>query len=142
MNQTMVNTVFILIMLGSCMITDIKSREIPVKGLLFFGGGGILILLTKTVMTGFVPPFGVVVGIFLLLISRITKGAVGEGDAILLMITGMLLCFEENLILLLAASVLAAVWGIILMVVHKADRREELPFVPFLFISYLGMVLL
>jgi leader peptidase (prepilin peptidase)/N-methyltransferase len=80
---------------------------------------------------------GFAVGAFVVLVSVVTVGKIGMGDALLLCLTGMALGFWSNLELFAVALLLAAIISIILLVVRLADRKKSIPFVPFILISYL-----
>ena len=57
------------------------------------------------------------------------------------MITGLFLGLWDNIRLLMGALWSVAVIAIILLIIRKADRKKELPFVPFLLLSYVGMMI-
>ena len=82
--------------------------------------------------------FSMGIGLFFLAISMITKGAFGVGDGLLLLALGTVLDGQELLMTacigLFASAILAAVF----LVVRKKGRKEEIPFVPFLLLGYLG----
>ncbi len=77
---------------------------------------------------------GLLPGIVLLLCSKLMKGAVGEGDAYLIMLTGLMLGRENNL-LLLGGLLLSAVCAAFLLLVRQKEKKTTIPFVPFLFLS-------
>lgn len=74
-------------------------------------------------------------GIALLLCSKLLKGAVGEGDAYLIMLTGLMLGGENNLLLLMGGLLLSAGCAVFLILVRKKEKTTAFPFVPFLFLS-------
>ncbi len=76
-------------------------------------------------------------GIMLLLCSKLLRGAIGEGDAYLTMLTGVMLGGENNLRLLLVALLLSAFCAFFLILVKKKEKTATFPFVPFLFLSYI-----
>jgi leader peptidase (prepilin peptidase)/N-methyltransferase len=80
----------------------------------------------------------VAIGVSVLIISLVTKGKIGSGDGVVLMITGMCLGFFDNLFLLLTAAFLSAIVGIFLLLIKKVNRNYEIPFIPFLFVSFVG----
>ena len=83
---------------------------------------------------------GILVGAVLYGISRLSRGGVGEGDALIYAVTGTVLGFYGNLELLLISLTLAALVGLFLLVVKKVGRKHKMPFVPFTFVAY-GMVM-
>lgn len=142
MKESILETVCILSLLTACAYTDIRSRELSLKLMLGFGIVETGLLLCRCFSDGMQLPWGMLVGLGLLLISYFTKGAVGDGDAILIMLTGLLLNLRTNLILFTGASVMAAVYGMLLLRLKGMDRKTEMPFVPFLLITYVGMIVL
>ncbi len=80
---------------------------------------------------------GCVIGAGIILLSKITRSKIGMGDGLLLCITGLGLGFWINLELLGLALFLAAVLSIFLLMLGLANRKKSIPFVPFLFASYL-----
>ncbi len=83
---------------------------------------------------------GLIIGAMVILISVMTSGKIGLGDGMLLCVTGLGLGFWGNLELFALALFLAAVLSIILLVFRLADRKKSIPFVPFLLLSYLFLI--
>lgn len=119
---------------------DCRKREILIWSLLVFGlvgiiyNGSILHISVRSMLGG------AALGGSIILISWICQGAVGAGDGLLLCVTGIYLGFWENLELLLAALLLCAAVTAILWMSGRAHKKTSIPFVPFLFISYIGGV--
>lgn len=85
---------------------------------------------------------GIVPGIALVLISKLTEGALGMGDALVMLALGSVLGLSEGLQVLTAALLLAAVWAGILLVIRGRKKNYEFPFIPFLLLGYVGRCLL
>jgi leader peptidase (prepilin peptidase)/N-methyltransferase len=85
---------------------------------------------------------GVLIGALILLIYHVTKGEIGEGDGWLLIVTGIFLGIGRNFELLMSGLLLAAICSLFLILFKKAGKKREIPFVPFLFLGYMGMVIL
>lgn len=79
---------------------------------------------------------GMIEGGLLIGISRITQGAVGVGDGIVFIISGVMLGFFENAILLFLSLVFAAAAGTCLVLFRRVGRKDMIPFVPFIFVGY------
>jgi prepilin signal peptidase PulO-like enzyme (type II secretory pathway) len=79
---------------------------------------------------------GVIPGILLIIISVLTRGAVGIGDGLAVFVCGLFIGFLKNLMLVMGGFMLAAVGGVILIRLKKADRRTVLPFLPFLTVMF------
>lgn len=85
---------------------------------------------------------GLSVGLFVILVSKITGGKIGMGDGFLLCVTGIGLGFWGNLELFALALFAAAVLSVFLLLFKKADRKKCIPFVPFLLLAYLFFLFL
>lgn len=85
---------------------------------------------------------GVAVGALIIGISLLTEGKIGMGDGFLLCVTGIGLGFWTNLELLAFALFAAAIVSIFLLTFRLADRKKSIPFVPFLFLSFLGLIVI
>jgi leader peptidase (prepilin peptidase)/N-methyltransferase len=105
----------------------------------FFIGIGLLLYQPLTIGNSL---GGVFVGIVVIIISKATGGKIGMGDGLLLCVTGMGLGLWGNIELFAYALLAAAVISIILLIFRIADRKKSIPFVPFLFLSYLFMMVI
>lgn len=76
-------------------------------------------------------------GTFLLVTSRISKNAIGAGDGLIVLITGWFLGAGAATEILFWSLLCSAVFGIVLIMVRKASRKTEIPFIPFLLLGYL-----
>lgn len=136
----MLREICVLGFLGFNTWTDIKRKEISLAAVIVFAA----VALGWTVYTGDISlDFFLPVGIssLFLVVSILTKGALGMGDVWLIMALSIALELEEFLMMLLVGMVCSAVWaGILLAVLHKR-RNAEIPFVPFLLIGYIGEML-
>ncbi len=120
---------------------DLRRHEISLPSLGLFTIAGLLANLLlgyqseKHMMTG------LGVGLFLLLASALTKGAIGLGDGLMLCVTGIFLGGEENFQLLTAGLFLCAVTLGFGLILGKARWKQRFPFVPFLCVAQLGRML-
>ncbi len=103
---------------------------------------GILVIVLARVVDGdfwkWMP--GVAVGVFLYLMSKATRGAVGEGDALVYLMTGVTLGFFGNIELLTLSLFFSAIVSVFLLVFRKVGKKKRIPFVPFTAIAY-GVVM-
>lgn len=77
------------------------------------------------------------VGIFLIVCSKILRGGIGLGDGIVFLTLGLGLGMKSASCILFYSLVLCCVWGIIQILRKKYSRTDELPFLPFVF---MGMI--
>lgn len=84
---------------------------------------------------------GVAIGACMLPLSKLSNDAIGQGDAMLFMVSGIFLGFFDNFKLLLISSILASVYASILLLIRKQSRKTSFPFVPFVLISSIAIFL-
>lgn len=86
--------------------------------------------------------FGIFIGLCVLGMGLATKGEVGIGDGIVVLSLGMTLEWEKLVVsLMLGLLGCAAVSGFLMLIFHKG-RKTRIPFVPFLFLGYIGGIFL
>ena len=75
-------------------------------------------------------------GLFLL-VYLISKGGLGGGDVKLMAVAGLYLGMNGILPAMLYGSILAALFGLVLILLKKIGRKDAIPLVPFLYIGIL-----
>lgn len=123
-------------------IKDLKRKEVS---LWILGIGGIILssLFIITANSNWMDRFlGALVGGALLGISKVTKEQIGIGDGLLFCITGIGIGFWHNISLLLYSLMLAAVFSIFMLCYKRTLKNQVIPFVPFVFLAYLGVIFL
>ncbi|ROR23669.1 leader peptidase (prepilin peptidase)/N-methyltransferase [Mobilisporobacter senegalensis] len=136
---------FVQILLGVILvissIKDIKRRRISMSIIV----PGIIILLiclpfrnNISIVNGL---FGTIVGISMIGIGRLSRWQIGMGDGIVLILTGIGLGFWENAFLFLYALLLIFLFSVILLFLKKITKKTTLPFIPFIFLGYIGVIL-
>lgn len=85
---------------------------------------------------------GCAVGGVMMLPAVFGKGGIGLGDGLAVAACGAWLGFYRNVLLLAISLLFMAVFGGTLMVLKKAGRKDELPFMPFLLAGYIFMEVL
>jgi prepilin signal peptidase PulO-like enzyme (type II secretory pathway) len=128
----------ILLMLSFAAAEDLKRRSIPVLPVI---AASLLLLCLRygyfhqsfelqAFLAGLIP------GAAFFMISAVSRGAAGSGDALILLLIGMLTGFWETGAICFLALVLTGFSGLALMAAGKAGRKSQLPFIPFILISY------
>lgn len=88
---------------------------------------------------------GIAFGLAVLLLSLLYREMIGTGDGLVLCVCGAYLGFAQVVMLFARAIFLAALWGIVQIgkqyVKEKRPSKAEMPFIPFLLVSY-GSILL
>lgn len=122
------------------MLLDIWKRKISLISTIFFFLLGIMYqLYLKTNITEMM--ISVMPGICLIACSIMTKQRVGVGDGLVITICGIYLGMEQVIMLLTCSLFLAAIVGIMAILLKKATTKTELPWVLFVFIVYVGKML-
>lgn len=132
-------TILTAIYLAVMAVIDRRTKTIPVlPGII----GTIAIAIAQMMdhVSGWQWIPGVLVGVFLYFISRATKGAVGEGDALVYTLTGVALGFFRNLELFILSLFLSSLVAGFLLVFRRVGKDCKIPFVPFTAVAY-GVVM-
>lgn len=122
-------------------IFDIRSKRLP----LWITGVGTAIGIILWLIEGscdLMQFVAMVPGLLCLLIARVSREAIGYGDGLLLGMMGMYLKFSVLLGVCLWAFTIAGIVALFLLVTKKRNGKQEIPFVPFLFLGYLLEVFL
>ena len=114
-------------------IVDLKTKIIPNK-LVFLGVilGAVTMVLNHELsiissLLGLIISGGTIA-----LISTITKGAIGMGDAKLFSCIGIFLGLQATLGIMLISTILSGLTGLIFLTFGIANRKTTLPFAPFI----------
>ena len=137
-------TIAIKIILGVFLIintiTDIRNKSIKIPVLAVFSIIGIIMYIMIRPVAVISEIGGIITGTLFIVISYLTKGKIGMGDALLMTVTGIYLGAEQNIILIMEALFITLLYSIVLIIFKKAGRDREIAFAPFMLISFLGMV--
>lgn len=137
-----VTTLILLVFLFLCSVWDCKVRKIPLW-LCHTSAFFIIIceLLAKEIafskMLG-----GILVGLFLLGLTKITRGQIGLGDGIVFIVIGLGIGLKESFLLLLESLFLLFLFCLIGLIVKKIKIKQRIPFLPFVFSAYFLKLLL
>lgn len=129
-----------LIFLFVCSMWDLRTKKIPIW-LLSVGAGGIILfhIFCKNINL-FSTLGGIGLGMICLLISKVTKEALGYGDSILICLLGSYVGFINILWIITTAFGLAGIFSLIFFVGKNRYKEKAIPFIPFLAISYMGVM--
>ncbi|MCI9531880.1 MAG: hypothetical protein HFH38_09050 [Lachnospiraceae bacterium] len=132
---------FVLLgLLGLCAWEDMKRKELTVMNLLLFAISGLLLHLFFPICSIYSILWGISLGVAVLGVSFLSRGGIGMGDGILLMVTGVYLGGTANLELFLLGISFSALWAMGLVVIWKKRGKDQMAFAPFLLASYLVML--
>jgi len=104
---------WVLISIPMCLVEFIAAIRFLTDSLLGFAFGG-----------------GLFLAVYLL-----SKKGLGGGDVKFMAAAGLYLGFTETLTVILYGTILAALTGVILILMKKIERKEPMPLAPFLFVG-------
>ena len=114
-------------------LPDIRSQRIPVRIPALFASAALAAnLLLPTCIGRRELWAGALPGAFLLLLSCLFRGKIGEGDGICLLVSGLMTGLTHAVILAETALILAAAAGAICIWTGRKKAEEKIAFVPFL----------
>lgn len=121
----------VLFLLVFFAIGDIRRKSLSVYALVaaFVAVAALRLFWSGDVAQGLA---GGLSGGIIYVIGRISRGQIGSGDGFLLVVTGILLGFWENMELLLAGLFFCAFFSVCAIVLLRKGRGYRIPFVPFL----------
>lgn len=128
-------TTSIYLTIGS--VFDIKTRRIPNIFIYSFSTLILVITLLSTNLPFNEHLYGLIPGAILLLISKLTKEAIGIGDCLVIALLGFVYGISLHIELLLIVFGLLLITSIMLVVLKKAGRKTSLPMIPFILASFL-----
>lgn len=123
-------------MLGILSIEDFHKRKIASWQILAFGILGLFfhLLFQRLSIENLLG--GLMIGVALLLICRLSGEQIGYGDGLLFLVTGIFLGFWDNMILLWFAAILMGLTSLFLYLIGKITKRARVPFIPFVLVAY------
>lgn len=137
--QTISNTL-LLIFLGLSAISDFKYKKISTIVTVAAFICGVVFQLVIGQLHIYEIAGGCILGAVFLLAAKLTREAVGYGDGLILIATGAFLGIMNNLLLLTVSLALAALFMVGMLVVNKARKKSEFPFIPFMLGGYVLML--
>src|SRR5699024_2426017 len=134
----LIATLLFISLLMIVFVTDITYMLIPNKILLFF----LPLFAFMRIISPLDPWYDALIGAglgFVLLASIIilSKGGMGGGDMKLFAVLGIVLGWKGTLLTLFLASFLGAIFGLFLITINKVNRKQLIPFGPYIVIAAL-----
>lgn len=136
-----IRSVVLLLGLAFCGLEDYRKKEIHLLPVLLMSVvGALLSVLGKdwtdwTIICRFAP------GMLLFLLAWFTKESIGYGDAWVLLGLGCFLSAIEILNLSMIAISVAGLVALFLLLVKRKGRKTRIPFVPFLLVGYVALLM-
>lgn len=138
----MFQSVVLVSLLGICSWEDIKKREVTLSLICIYGIFGMLLHLFLDKIAIFDILGGMAIGIILLLIGKLFHQCVGYGDGFIILVSGIYLGMNKNIELLFYSVILSGIFSLILLCIFRKKKDYEIPFIPFVFLGYIGVLLL
>ena len=121
---------------------DIRERELPILFFAIFGSLAVIgsyFSKDRNVENVFM---GICVGSLFLIIGWLTKEAIGYGDGVGLIILGIFEGWPGMIPVVVGAFLLLGIYGIWRLLGCGDSRFDEMPFYPFLLISFIEVMIL
>lgn len=124
-------------------IGDLYTFRIPLELIIVFTGLSLMILfLSPHIIWMYNLGIAGMVFLVLMAIHKLLRGGIGDGDVYILTLITLILGWQHMLLTFLVALFLTALVGLFMMVVKGASKKTMLPFVPFLAIAHLIIILI
>lgn len=133
--KTIVITIFLIL----STLIDLRKKEVNISLCISVALVGLIyeIFISKTDILSII--LGILPGIFLMLTSIVTNEEIGKGDAAILSTIGIFLGLKKTILVLIYALFSTIIIGGILLLIRKKNKKYKIPFVPFIFFSYIAL---
>lgn len=131
-----VQQISVLGMLGGYGLADLKNRNLHTFWMKIFLLEGLFMNIWAWRSFSGDLIWALLPGVFLIFLSKITRGSIGEGDGILVFLSGMFLDAQSVWQILCVAVFFSAICALFLYLFAKKEKQYEMPFVPFLLVGY------
>jgi len=138
---SIIRSSLLIILSYAAMVFDINTKRIPNALVLAMIAGWLLLVIPMifidmenglNILTDSI--YGLLVGGGLfLLVYLISRRGLGGGDVKFMAAAGLYLGFSETIPAILYGTVLAALTGLVLIILKKIGRKDTMPLAPFLF---------
>lgn len=129
---------FVYVIVGVILLVlsvwDVRKKTVPVIPVILC----VVLVMVYRVFLGEISQTlgGIGIGGLILMVSFLSGGAVGGGDALVFGMTGALLGISGNVELLLLSLILSGIVSLFFVVIKKKGRKYRIPYVPFIGIAY------
>jgi len=128
------------VMLTVCAEEDLRKKRIPILIPVIAFVAGLMIRIVDRTLFSTECGLGVLVGGIFILSSILSRQQFGLGDGIIMTVCGLCLGVKKVIVLALGAMTLFLVVGVVRMFMFKLNGKQEIPFVPFMWIAFVGGV--
>ncbi len=123
-------------------VSDATTYQLPTDLLIFGLVAGVILVILAGGLKWYMNIL-VATGVFFLIIilRKILRGGLGEGDAYVVAMIALYLGGMHMLVVVLVGLLLSSVVGIGMMIFAGKSRKTVLPFVPFIAVAHIGVLL-
>jgi prepilin signal peptidase PulO-like enzyme (type II secretory pathway) len=147
---SLLRTALLIILSYIAMVIDIKTKHIPNMLILVMFAGWLLLITPMMFFdteTGIKVLIDSIYGLLLgggmfLLVYLLSRKGLGGGDVKFMSAAGLYLGFSGTIPVILFGTILAALTGLVLIMLKKINRKDSIPLAPFLFIGIIITVFL
>jgi len=140
---SLTNSLLLITLSYIAMIIDIKTKRVPNKLVLVMTAGWVfmmVVLLLLDIESGVTSLIDSMYGLLtggglFLLVYLISRKGLGGGDVKFMAAAGLYLGFTGTIPAILYGTVIAAITGLVLVMLKKIGRKDTMPLIPFLFIG-------
>lgn len=119
---------------------DLRKREICLFPTIFYGIWGLILTVYHGNLLHWEFIANLLPGLILLLIGKISGGKVGYGDGLLVLSFGIWDGFRSCMFTFTTGLMLASLCSAFSLLKRNFNKNSEIPFIPFLLISYIMML--
>lgn len=125
---------------------DVRKKSVGLWVYIIFGIAAAVMLITRAgSIPGWDRLWGIFIGLVLLVLGKVTEGAIGSGDGWFFAIAGCILGFKDSLRLLASGLLLCGLFSLVIYLrgrwIGKNTGKETVPFLPFLVPVWIWMLL-
>ncbi len=139
MNLAIIKSIIIIVFLIISTIFDLRNKNIPTMLILSSGAAILLLSLPDPNMNWMGSLCGALLGVLMLVLSKVLNGAIGAGDGFVILLVGFVMRLYGGCVVLFYSLFLAAIFSIVMLCLKKLTKKDSIPFVPFVLICYLGV---
>lgn len=125
-------------------VQDIKEKQISLKLCIAYGIVGILLYISNCIYGNkelWQLGIALLPGVGMIVISYMTKERIGIGDGVVMVIMGLFFSYEKIISILVMGIMFSTLVSLYLLVVKKVSKEYEIPFVPFLLMASVVVVM-
>jgi leader peptidase (prepilin peptidase)/N-methyltransferase len=131
----------VLLILGICCVTDFLYQKIWMPVVLFSMPGIVICLSLTGEWNWSNLAAGLLVCLFFEGMSVLTRGQLGKGDGAVLGLVSLALGVWDGTLFLMASFFYAFVAALFLVIFLRKKRNTKMPFVPFVLLGYITVLL-